>query len=664
MIAPVIALALILTGCGQPRVSQSPEAPKIPARTASPALAQSLLNTGDSVQAAHVYAQLSSTETDPLKRQEYQLLAAELYFDNELYNDGARMFAALPPALSSELLQQRRNIAYAYYAIAQRNPQQAIETQPDPRTVTDPAQKMRILEARARALMQMNNPVQALKTRVQLEGNLTDPASISLNHQRIWAMLQTLDNNSLQNLARTPAGPMYRGWVEYALLARTRTGAPQTGTTPPEAIQPGQLPAEQTTQTDQATYERRLALWRNRYGDHPAAAVAQNRPLEPGLPPINPATAPISTGQIAVLLPLSGQFSELGAAIKTGFLAAFYADTGTAAVKFYDTQSDAGKAIEQYQLAAAEGASLVIGPLNKSAVINLTASNQIIVPTLSLNYLGDDIPGNSNLYQFGLLPEDEARDAANFATLASYQKTLIINADTPIAQRLAAAFNNRFSEAGGETLGVELIEEDTYDYSQQLRKLLAINSSNTRKRRLEQLLDTKIEFEPAIRGDIDVIFMAVASDQARLLRPQLKFHRAGDIPVLSTAMVFSGTVDAKADSDLTGVRYNEIPWVLTDIPNRSALYQSLEPYQTDTSAGFSRLNALGMDAYLLHKVLEQMRLDPLYSVDGKSGSLSLAQGNRIQRRLHWAEFQEGVPVKSGDAIPVEAILPPLINNDI
>lgn len=639
----MIALLVLVTGCGNPRISPGPGSAGILSRTPTPELAQNLLASGDSVQAAHVYAQLAGTEADPLRQQEYQLLATELYFDNELYNDGARTFAALPPTMASEPLQQRRAIALAYYTIAQRDPQQALDLLPDLREQTDRTVRARALEARARALLMLNNPIQSLKARLQLEANLIDPLSINANRQRIWAMLMTLDPEALQSVARAPAGTLYRGWIEYALLSRAQ-------------------PTMDTT-----TYERSITLWRNRFANHPAAIIAQgDLPDAPDLNTIlaGAGSASISSGPVALLLPLTGQFSELGEAIKTGFTAAHYADGGIAFVRVYDTQSNNSKAIEQYQLAAAEGASLIIGPLSKPAVINLAASNQITVPTLSLNYLGEDIPGNSNLYQFGLLPEDEATDAANYANLNNYKNALVIHADTPIAQRLAAAFDKRFTDTGGQMLGTAVVEADTYDYSRQLRQLLAIDSSNARKRRLEKLLDESLEFEPAIRSDIDVIFMAVDADQARLLRPQLKFHRAGKVPVLSTAMVFSGVADAKADIDLTGVRYNEIPWLLSEIPAQTALYKKIKPYTQEDSAGFSRLNALGIDAYLLHKELEQMRLDTFYSVNGKTGALSLNQGNRVQRRLHWAEFQEGVPEIASEAIPVDATLPPVLNREL
>lgn len=630
-------LSALISGCGKPRVRPDAGATPVLAQKPTLQLASQLLANGDTAQSAHVYAQLASTEGDPQRRQELQLLATELYFDSELYNDGARLFGSLPTSMATQPLQQRRDIVESYYLIAQRQPQQALQRLPQMRTIPDRILRIRSLEIQARALEQLGEAAKSLKARIQLEANLTIPQSVSLNHTRIWQMLSTMDTTNLQQMARTPGGSVYRGWLEYAILARTKQ------TLNPEA------------------YAQRNAIWQSRYNGHPAATVAQGgfatATTETGLMAINPS-------QIALLLPLTGQFSEIGAAIKSGFVAARYESGATSSIKLYDTQSDANHAIEQYQLATAEGASMVIGPLNKSAVINLAASNLITVPTLSLNYVGEDLPGHSNLYQFGLLPEDEARDAAHYAKNEKYNKALIVASDSVIGQRMSNAFNATFTANGGQVLGAESIPEDAYDYSRQLTRLLAINSSHSRKRNLEKLLGTSLEFEPAIRADIDVIFMAVNSEHARLLKPQLKFHHAGDVPVLGTAMVFSGEADKKTDRDLTGVRFNEVPWLLSDAASNSRLYTEVTNSRPDISAGISRLMALGIDAYNLHRELENMRLDELYSIEGKTGALSLAPGNRIQRRLQWAEFQEGTPAKISNALPVTATLPPLPSSEL
>ena len=440
-------------------------------------------------------------------------------------------------------------------------------------------------------------------------------------------MLSNIDTDGLRQMARTPGGTIYRGWLEYSALAR------QQDTIAPEL------------------FARRSQAWNANYPNHPAAVlnVAGTQVAGSDL-------QALGTEQVALLLPLTGRFSAIGQAIKTGFIAARFEDGGTGNIKLYDTASDSGTAMNQYSLATSEGASMIIGPLDKSAVINLTANNRISVPTLSLNYIGEEMTGNANLFQFGLLPEDEARDAARYGIAENYRKAIIIASDSPISQRLASAFEVAFTDAGGSVLATETIAVDSYDFSQQLTKMLDINSSNARKRRLEKLLEAEINFEPAIRSDIDVVFIAVDSEQAILLRPQLQFHRAGKLPLLSTSQIFSGDIDANRDGDLTGIKYNDIPWNLTDATNKTALYTSINVNHQDS---IQKLVALGIDAYQLHRQLDNMRLDPTHSINGKTGALTLADGNRIRRRLEWAEYQEGIPVKILDALPIETALPPL-----
>ena len=616
-------LLVLISACGL-NVKPSSDAP--PVLVPSPQLAQRLLAEGDTAQAANVYAKLAETEANLAQRQEYLLTASELYFDSELYNDGMRLFATFPTTLNTPSLQSRLQIVTAYNTLAQGDFTQALQQIPKLRSITDPVERVRSLELQSRAYVLSKQPAQALKARILLESNLTAPQAISLNRTKIAADLAALDMNTLRTMAQTPGGTVYRGWLEYSALAR------REATMAPEV------------------YAQRSDAWKARYPNHPAAAVdLADIGQDSQLPSI-------VTDQVALLLPLTGAFSEIGDAIKTGFIAARFNDGGATGVKIYDTASDTGTAIQQYERAAVEGASMVIGPLDKSAVINLAAGNRISVPTLSLNYINEGLPGHTNLFQFGLLPEDEARDAAQYALRQDYRKAVIIAADSPISQRLATAFEQQFNESGGDVLASETIEADAYDYSQQLTKMLDINSSNSRKRRIEKLLESSIEFEPAIRKDIEVIFMAVDSEQALLLRPQLQFHHAGKVPLLSTSHIFNGDPDADRDGDLTGIRYNDIPWTLTEASTQSPLYLTINQTHQDS---IQKLIALGIDAYNLHNNIENMRLDPRLSLNGKTGSLSLGEGNRIKRRLEWAEFQEGIPVKISDALPLETVLPPV-----
>jgi len=620
------SLSLSAFACGVNVIPESSN-PSAPVVVPTPQLANQLIANGETAEAAKIYEQLAGTETDPALRYDYLLNATELNFDSELYNEGRRLFATLPASPEATQSQARLQVLTAYNTLAQGDHQQALATLPPIRSITDRFVRIRSLELQSRAHQLLSQPESALKARILLESNLEAASSIAVNRSKIATMLSNIDTDGLRQMARTPGGTIYRGWLEYSALAR------QQDTIAPEL------------------FARRSQAWNANYPNHPAAVlnVAGTQVAGSDL-------QALGTEQVALLLPLTGRFSAIGQAIKTGFIAARFEDGGTGNIKLYDTASDSGTAMNQYSLATSEGASMIIGPLDKSAVINLTANNRISVPTLSLNYIGEEMTGNANLFQFGLLPEDEARDAARYGIAENYRKAIIIASDSPISQRLASAFEVAFTDAGGSVLATETIAVDSYDFSQQLTKMLDINSSNARKRRLEKLLEAEINFEPAIRSDIDVVFIAVDSEQAILLRPQLQFHRAGKLPLLSTSQIFSGDIDANRDGDLTGIKYNDIPWNLTDATNKTALYTSINVNHQDS---IQKLVALGIDAYQLHRQLDNMRLDPTHSINGKTGALTLADGNRIRRRLEWAEYQEGIPVKILDALPIETALPPL-----
>ena len=621
----LLLTSLALSACGFNVNQGADTAPPVVVPT--PQLASQLLANGETARAAEIYEKLAATESDPALKQDYLLTATELYFDDELYNDGTRLFATLPASLNAPELQARIQVLSAYNSLARGDHNQALTLLPPTRSITDRIVRIRSLELQARAYQLLSQPEQALKARILLDSNLTVPLSQTTNRSKIASMLAAIDMDGLRTMALTPGGSIYRGWLEYSALTR------QQDSVAPEL------------------FARRTQAWKARYPSHPAASLDVS-----GTQVVGSDLQAIGTQQVALLLPLTGRFSAVGESIKTGFIAARFETGGTGNVKLYDTASDTATAISQYGLATSEGASMIIGPLDKSAVINLNAGNRIAVPTLSLNYIGEEMAGNANLFQFGLLPEDEARDAAQYAFAQNYRKAIVIASDSPISQRLAGAFEAAFTQAGGNVLASDIIAADAFDYSQQLTKILDINSSYSRRRRLERLLDTSIEFEPAIRSDIDVIFMAVDSEQALLLRPQLQFHHAGKLPLLSTSQVFNGDLDANRDGDLTGIKYNDIPWNLTDANIGSALHTSININHQDS---IQKLVALGIDAYQLHQQLENMRLDPSLSISGKTGALTLAEGNRIRRRLQWAEYQEGIPVKISDELPVETTLPPI-----
>ena len=135
----------------------------------------------------------------------------------------------------------------------------------------------------------------------------------------------------------------------------------------------------------------------------------------------------VSGETVAVLLPESGRFSAAAEAVRAGILAAQRADDPSKrpVLRFYDTSNDQS-APALVRRAAAEGAQLVIGPLQKQAVDQLAASPSLPAPTLALNVAtGGQMPP-PDLYQFALSPEDEAAEVANRAWAKGYRGALML----------------------------------------------------------------------------------------------------------------------------------------------------------------------------------------------------------------------------------------------
>jgi outer membrane PBP1 activator LpoA protein len=172
-----------------------------------------------------------------------------------------------------------------------------------------------------------------------------------------------------------------------------------------------------------------------------------------------------------------------------------------------------------------------------------------------------------------------------------------------------------------------------------LERVLKIDESKARKDRLQNTLQMTLEFEPVHRQDVDVIFLAASSNQAKLIRPQLKFHEAGDIPVYATSRIYTGQPDPAGNQDLDGIRFPAAPWQLTH-PSEAEIPNFVSIRHGSRSALF----ALGQDAWNLLPWLSLMHKDPDFTFPGQSGYYRSAKGEALQREPAWAEFKSGRPV--------------------
>jgi outer membrane PBP1 activator LpoA protein len=357
-------------------------------------------------------------------------------------------------------------------------------------------------------------------------------------------------------------------------------------------------------------------------------------------------------GSIGLILPLSGRQQALGEAVRDGFIAALLADTG-ASGRRVELHDDTGGTAAAYGAALAGGASVIVGPLLKDSVEALVPLAGD-VPVLALNFLGGDRAGPPGFYQFGLAPEDETAAIASRTIAEGRRRAIALAPDNEWGRRLLNAFNAGFSSAGGQLLAWEFYDPAAGDFSAPVRTVLGTEDGAARKRTLQANLRQPLEFEPRPRPDVDFIFIAANPGAARLIRPALRFHGAGDLPAYGTAAIYDDGSDG--DAELDGMLFPDSPWIVAPDRRAMTVKDALRRSSEGASPAVSRLYALGYDAYGLATRLSAGAV-PAGGYAGVTGLLTVDATGRVHRGLAWARLQDGAPVPLGDQLA--PALPPV-----
>ncbi len=378
-----------------------------------------------------------------------------------------------------------------------------------------------------------------------------------------------------------------------------------------------------------------------------AALAAQYRELQariaqPSARPAPVAPAPAGAvghaGIVALLLPVTSRAATAATSVRDGFMTAFYqlpvAERGE--VRVYDTGTQSvADALKQ---ANAEGAVFIVGPLTREEVTAAVDYPGAHAPVLALNYLPAESSAPANFYQFALSPENEARMAARRILADHHKRGVAFVPSGEWGTRVLAAFKQELVAGGGELIGVGQIDVARTDFSPTITEVLRISDSNARHKRLESILGTKLQFEPRRRTDIEFIFSPAQAAIERQLRPQLRFHYAGDIPAYATSDAFEP--DMKANEDLDGLMFPDMPWILGgDLPD-AVRAQTHEAFPSG-GPNRGRLFAFGFDAFRLSQALEHRGVASDINVDGLTGRLSMDADRRVHRELGWAQLHNG-----------------------
>lgn len=592
-----LCLAGLLAACAGSPSSSLGELPRTPQASIDQLLQQASQSTPEQA------ALLRLSAADQAWRQQDVGRATRIL--DEVSLDGLKpaqqVFAA---TLDAELAMARNKPKSALKALQHPSLERLAELPVD--------QQIRTQLVQARALEADGQTLAAARERVFIAPLLSGEVA-KTNHETIWALVSSLPQSQLISSGDSDLD----GWLNLA-LATKNAGTPDQ-----------QLAAIDT--------------WKNQHAGHPAAEQ-----LPQSLGKLKElAGQPLQ--KIALLLPQEGQLASVARALRDGFLAAHYqaqqAGQNPPEVLLYDS-SRLSSLDDFYRQAQADGVQLVVGPLEKPLVKQLSERPQLPLTTLALNYSDAGREAPAQLFQFGLAAEDEAREVARRAWADGMRSAVALVPQGEWGNRVLAAFQQSWQAAGGNLIAAEHVDQPV-ELAQQIADLLQLRQSEARAKRLQSTLGTPLAALPARRQDIDFIFLAATPQQAQQIKPTLAFQYAGDLPVYATSHLYTGGQNPTQYQDLEGIRFCETPWLLDA---NDPLRQQVDQQWPQAAGSLGRLYAMGVDAFRLAPRLSQLKALPDSRVEGLSGNLSLNQAQRIERQLPWAEFRNGQVQRLPDAV--------------
>lgn len=358
-------------------------------------------------------------------------------------------------------------------------------------------------------------------------------------------------------------------------------------------------------------------------------------------------TLPTQVHNVALLLPLSGNYAKASTAIKNGFLASYYSYNTTHAdnpinVKVVDTSRK--NIVDAYREVVSIGADVVVGPLIKSDVeilINNFAQG-MPVPTIALNTLDNYqkkvVP---NLYQFGLFPQDEAKQVADKMIQDNYKNVaVIIPSPNDWSNNLAKVFQYEFNHFDGKIIEILNYDLNNADIDLKIKDFFHANKEKTQEHDSQNI---NINY----RQDINAIFLIADGKTARKIVPFIKFYTNNALPIYTISSVYAGFIQTNLDIDLDDVRFCDMPWTIINPvnldPSLQTLKQNLQLSIDDLQQNLSRLYALGIDSYNLAVNISAFVENRKANFVGATGELWLDDYHHVNRLLAWTNFKNGMP---------------------
>lgn len=562
--------------------------------------AQTLAQTGDPLGAGVLYQSVAERSSGA-ERNRLLLQAAGYYLAGGDLDRARRLLVPLDSVQFPPTDALRLRLLHAELLLREERVDEALLRLAAPPAIDVPVDlHRRYHRAMAEAYRQTGQALLRVQALQSLDVLQPDPAERLLIQQDILHTLTQVDEQTLR-IQQPPAPDTLGGWMQLALNLQRYQGYPRT-------------------------LAARLADWRMDYPTHPVLPELLDSYLTGG------DVAAAASDHVALLLPESGRYAKAAAAIRDGFLAAWYQDSPSQRprLEFYDS-ANPDEIWPVYTQAIEDGARLVVGPLDKTAVAQLVRAGALPRPVLALNQVDSaDLPP-ANLFQFSLSPEDEARQAAEHAWYEGLRSPIVLTPANDWGDRLLQAFNRRWNELGGLMIDQDRYDPNEVDHTKIIRQLMGYR---------EREVEGKRKPQPERREDIDFIFIVAKPEQAQQIRPQLLYFLAGDLPIYATSHAWPGQLTAQQARDMAGIRVPEIPWLVGEDTGDALSQAELSRLLPASATAYAPLYAMGIDAYQLLPHLGRLQSSPLESLQGKTGVLHLNERHHVQRQMIWLRIDK------------------------
>lgn len=556
------ALAVLLSACSGGDFFQSKS--------------QSHILTEAAYSSSEFYINRADKAQNKSDQQTYRLLAVRQLIEENKLVEAQNTMAEISAELDSIQQLEYRLLQAQLSALQNQNNQALTLLKNLPKAQLSRAQMIRFHQTESRIAENQKDMIEAVRARGLMDRYLNDPKARQENNDKIWEMLRNANRAQLSTPTMINGDTVLAGWLALAGSYHQHLSSP-------------------------SELARAIAQWQQQYPSHPAALQMPNELKNIGN------YQQVQVSNLALLLPLSGDYQLYGDIIKSGFNDAKGSDQ--TAVKFFDTSAAPVSGLAAQ--AKAEGAQILVGPLLKDRVDSLLASGQHNgINTLVLNST-PNARAMAQVCYYGLSPEAEAHSAAERFQRDGLSHAIVVVPQSDYGHRVADAFARRWLTLTG-------LDADIRYYNQAADVQIALEQS------------------PIVRGS--GLYMPVSAEEVMEIKENINNSPlAGQFPIYASSRSHLASNGNDFNLVMEGVRFSEIP--LLAEPD-SAAYRRAEQIAEGDYATM-RLYAMGFDAWALANKFNEFRQIPGYRINGLTGGLSAGTNCNIERAMAWLQYRNG-----------------------